>query len=152
MDSNNIKINQTGCDCCQKGKIINTNGTDFKICHFTELGKDEHFIQTITDSGEYHSLDIKYCPLCGKPLFLSIEENQKEQAMKLFEITYRKYDDNNCYLTIGENSDTEQTILKRELSKPEWNNTTGLYFMHAREIKQVNGHNIQVNAIQEKVN
>lgn len=60
--------NRKGCNYCERGKIINTNGTDFTISHFTDLGRDEHFIQTINDNGSYYSLDIRYCPICGKPL------------------------------------------------------------------------------------
>lgn len=52
--------NRKGCNYCGRRKIINTNGTDFKIGHFTDFDRDEHFIQTINDYGNYYSLDIKY--------------------------------------------------------------------------------------------
>ena len=60
--------NRQGCNYCGRGKIINTNGTDFTISHFAVLDRDEHFLQTINDYGNYYSLDINYCPICGKYL------------------------------------------------------------------------------------
>lgn len=59
--------NRKGCNYCNRNKTINTNGTDFSIKHFNKNGRDDHFIQTIND-GIYHSLDIRYCPICGKQL------------------------------------------------------------------------------------
>ena len=55
--------NRKGCNYCGRGKVINTNGTDFIIKH-----GDEYFIETISVYGNYHSMDISYCPICGKKL------------------------------------------------------------------------------------
>ena len=56
-----------GCNYCARSKNINTNGTNFNIVHFTENGRNDHFIQTVNND-IYHSLDIIYCPICGKQL------------------------------------------------------------------------------------
>ena len=53
------------CEYCKERKIMNTNGTNFTIGHFTDLGRDEHFIYTTGTDSDYHSLDINYCPMCG---------------------------------------------------------------------------------------
>jgi len=62
--------------------------------------------------------------------------------MKLFQCDYLENNDDETYLTIGEDTDTEDTIKERELnSRDDWN---CLYFFGVREIKEVNGHKIIV--------
>lgn len=62
--------------------------------------------------------------------------------MKLFQINYLENNDDVSYLTVGEDSDTTETIEKREYQKRnDWN---CLYFLGATEIKEVGGHKIIV--------
>lgn len=62
--------------------------------------------------------------------------------MKLFQVNYIEDDDEETYLTIGEDSDTNETIKQREINKrDDWN---CLYYLFAREITEVNGHKIIV--------
>lgn len=50
--------------------------------------------------------------------------------------------DSETYLTVGEDSDTNETIEEREIKKrDDWN---CLYYLFAREITEVNGHRIIV--------
>lgn len=60
--------------------------------------------------------------------------------MKLFQVTYLENGDNEKYITVGEDEDTCETIEKREYEKRnDWN---CLYFLGAKEIKEVDGHEI----------
>lgn len=62
--------------------------------------------------------------------------------MKLFRIDYLEDDDDECYLTVGSDDDSEDSIKERELNKrDDWN---CLYYLHAREVKEVDGHKIFV--------
>ena len=62
--------------------------------------------------------------------------------MKLFQCDYTEDDDNETYLTVGEDSDTETTIRGRELKRiSDW---SCLYFFGVREIKAVDGYKITV--------
>lgn len=50
--------------------------------------------------------------------------------------------DDESYLTVGEDIDTEETIKEREYNKRNgWN---CLYFLGAREVTEVDGHKIVV--------
>lgn len=62
--------------------------------------------------------------------------------MKLFRINYMEDGDAETYLTIGEDSDTKETIKEREINKrDDWN---CLFYLLAREITEVDGHKIIV--------
>lgn len=62
--------------------------------------------------------------------------------MKLFEVRYMENNDDECYLTVGKDADTNETIEKREIDKrDDWN---CLYFLKAREITRVDGHRVVV--------
>lgn len=62
--------------------------------------------------------------------------------MKLFRIDYLEDDDHECYLTVGNDGDTEDSIKERELNKrDDWN---CLYYLFAREVREVDGHRIIV--------
>lgn len=62
--------------------------------------------------------------------------------MKLFRIDYLEDDDHECYLTVGNDDSTEDSIKERELNKrDDWN---CLYYLFAIEIKEVGGHRIIV--------
>lgn len=62
--------------------------------------------------------------------------------MKLFQCNYLENNDDETYLTVGEDSDTVETISDRELNRrDDWN---CLYFFNVKEIKEVNGHKIIV--------
>ena len=52
-----------GCNYCLTGKTVNTNGSDFRI--HADKDDKECFMYT---SGEYKSIDIRYCPFCGRKL------------------------------------------------------------------------------------
>lgn len=62
--------------------------------------------------------------------------------MKLFRVDYLEDDDDESYLTVGNDSDTEDSIEERERNKrDDWN---CLYYLHAREVEEVDGHRIIV--------
>lgn len=62
--------------------------------------------------------------------------------MKLFRCNYLENNDEESYLTVGEDFDTESSIEERELKKrDDWN---CLYFFGANEIKTVDGYEILV--------
>lgn len=62
--------------------------------------------------------------------------------MKLFRIDYMENNDDESYLTVGNDDDTEDSIEKREYNKRDnWN---CLYYLYAREVKEVDGHRIIV--------
>ena len=62
--------------------------------------------------------------------------------MKLFLVRYLENNDEECYLTIGTDDDTNETIENREYKKRnDWN---CLYFLGATEIKEIDGHRIIV--------
>lgn len=63
--------------------------------------------------------------------------------MKLFRVNYMENNDEESYLTVGNDYDTEDFIAEREYNKRnDWN---CLYYLHAREIKEVDGHRIIVD-------
>lgn len=62
--------------------------------------------------------------------------------MKLFQVHYLDSNDGGSYLAVGTDEDTCETIEKRESKKR--NNLELLYFLRAREIKEVDGHEIMV--------
>lgn len=63
-------------------------------------------------------------------------------TLKLFEVSYMENNDDVTYLTVGEDTDTGETIEEREYNKrDDWN---CLYFIGAIEIKEVDGHKIIV--------
>lgn len=62
--------------------------------------------------------------------------------MKLFRVDYMEKNNDETYLTVGSDSDTEDSIEEREYNKrDDWN---CLYYLHARELKEVDGHKIFV--------
>lgn len=62
--------------------------------------------------------------------------------MKLFQVNYMENNDDETYLTVGEDADTEESIKEREYNKrDDWN---CLYFLGAREVTEVDGHKIIV--------
>ena len=62
--------------------------------------------------------------------------------MKLFRVDYSEDDDDESYLTVGNDNDTEDSIEKREYDKrDDWN---CLYYLYAQEVKEVDGHRIIV--------
>ena len=62
--------------------------------------------------------------------------------MKLFQVNYLENNDDETYLTVGEDNDTAKTIEKREYEKRnDWN---CLYFLGATEIIEVDGLKINV--------
>lgn len=62
--------------------------------------------------------------------------------MKLFLVNYLENNDEESYLTIGTDDDTNETIEKRERQKRnDWN---CLYFLSSTEIKEIDGHRIIV--------
>ena len=65
--------------------------------------------------------------------------------MKLFECTYLENNDEATYLTVGCDSDTEDSIKERELNKKtDWN---CLYYFSVKEIREVDGYKVVVNSI-----
>lgn len=62
--------------------------------------------------------------------------------MKLFLVRYLENNDEECYLTIGTDDDTNETIENREYKKRnDWN---CLYILFAKEINEIDGHKIIV--------
>ena len=62
--------------------------------------------------------------------------------MKLFQCNYLENNDDETYLTVGNDSDTEDFIKERELSKTkDWN---CLYYFGVNEITEVDGYKIIV--------
>lgn len=57
--------NRRGCNYCMRGKVININGDSFSI---TEEKEDERYFLS-TEGTHFFTMDIRYCPICGKKLF-----------------------------------------------------------------------------------
>jgi hypothetical protein len=62
--------------------------------------------------------------------------------MKLFEVSFPTIEDENNYLTIGSDEDTEETIRQREINKPE--NYFWYIDCYVNEINEVDGYKIKV--------
>lgn len=62
--------------------------------------------------------------------------------MKLFQVDYMEGRNEEVYLTVGEDSETEETIKKREFEKKSFWSCP--YFMIVKEITEVDGHKITV--------
>lgn len=64
--------------------------------------------------------------------------------MKLFMINYMEDDDEDSYLTIGKDDETEESVKEREIRKrDDWN---CLHFLYTKEIEEVDGHKILVES------
>lgn len=61
---------------------------------------------------------------------------------KLFQINYMQDNDDYSYLTVGEDTDTEESVRDREYEKLK--DKSCLYFFSARLIEEVDGHKIIV--------
>lgn len=61
---------------------------------------------------------------------------------KLFQCNYLENNDDETYLTVGCDNDTEETVKEREIKKrDDWN---CLYFFGVRQIVEIDGHKIIV--------
>lgn len=61
---------------------------------------------------------------------------------KLFQINYMQDNDDGSYLTVGEDTDTKESVRDREYEKLK--DKSCLYFFDARLIEEVDGHKITV--------
>jgi hypothetical protein len=58
--------NRRGCNYCIRGKVINTSGDGFSI---TEEKEDKRYFLS-TEGSHFFTMDIRYCPICGRKLFI----------------------------------------------------------------------------------
>lgn len=64
--------------------------------------------------------------------------------MKLFNVSYMQDNYDGSYLTIGEDTDTAETIEKRELQSTRWADEKVLYSLQVKEVTEIEGYRISI--------